>query len=88
MEYGTVSGHENHPRWYDEHLKISEEGYAAFYGYVTFEATATVFMLDLDDSQIEHLVSPKDLVDYARQLWEEGRYTSQETEPLIRKGRV
>jgi hypothetical protein len=50
LEYGTVSGHENHPRWYDEHLKISEEGYAAFYGYVTFEAAATVFMLDLDDS--------------------------------------
>ncbi|MGK5055139.1 PoNe immunity protein domain-containing protein [Janthinobacterium sp. RB2P8] len=78
----------NHPRWYDEHLNINEEGYAAYYGYWAFEAGATVFILDLDDSRIDHLVYPKDLVDYARQLWEEGRYTSQETEPLIRKGRV
>ena len=78
----------NHPRWYDEHLNINEEGYAAYYGYWAFEAGATVFILDLDDSQIDHLVYPKDLVDYARTLWEEGRYTSQETEPLIRKGRV
>ena len=78
----------NHPRWYDEHLHINEEGYAAYYGYWAFEAGATVFILDLDDSQIDHLVYPKDLVDYARTLWEEGRYTSQETEPLIRKERV
>ena len=78
----------NHLRWYDEHLNINEEGYAAYYGYWAFEAGATVFILDLDDSRIDHLVYPKDLVDYARQLCEEGRYTSQETEPLIRKGRV
>lgn len=58
----------NHPRWHDEHLHISEEGYAAYYCYWAFEAGATVFILDLDDSQIEHLVYPKDLVDYARQL--------------------
>jgi hypothetical protein len=35
----------NHPRWYDEHLNIHEEGYAAYYGYWAFEAGATVFML-------------------------------------------
>ncbi|MGK5052792.1 PoNe immunity protein domain-containing protein [Janthinobacterium sp. RB2P8] len=71
----------NHPRWHDEHLHISEEGYAAYYGYWAFEAGATVFMLDLDNSQIEHLVYPKDLVDYARQLWKEGRHSSVEMKP-------
>lgn len=78
----------NHPRWHDEHLHISEEGYAAYYGYWAFEAGATVFILDLDDSQIDHLVYPKDLVDYARTLWEEGRYTSLAAEPPKQNGRV
>ncbi|WP_189396698.1 PoNe immunity protein domain-containing protein [Janthinobacterium lividum] len=78
----------NHPRWYDGHLRIRDEGNAPYYGYWAFEAGATVFLLDLDDSQIDHLVYPKDLVDYARQLRKEGRYTSLDTEPLMRKGRV
>jgi hypothetical protein len=75
----------NHPRWYDEHLNINEEGYAAYYGYWAFEAGATAFILDLDDSQIEHLVYPKDLVDYARKLWEEGRHTSLEMKPSAKR---
>ncbi|MEG0880682.1 MAG: DUF1911 domain-containing protein [Janthinobacterium sp.] len=66
----------HHPRWYNAHLNISEEGYGAYYGYWAFEAGATVFMLDLDDSQTEHLVYPRDLVDYARKLREANRYTS------------
>ena len=78
----------NHPRWHDEHLNISKEGYAAYYGYWAFEAGATVFILDLDDSQIDHLVYPKDLVDYARTLWKEGRYTSLAAEPPKHNGRV
>lgn len=77
----------NHPRWYDEHLNINEEGYAAYYGYWAFEAGATVFILDLDDSQIEHLVYPKDLVDYARQLWKAGRHTSLEIKPSAERER-
>ena len=71
----------HHPRWYNEHLNISEEGYAGYYGYWAFEAGATVFLLDLDDSQTEHLVYPKDLVDHARRLRKEGRYTSEVTWP-------
>jgi len=78
----------DHPRWYDGHLRIRDEGHAPYYGYWAFEAGATVFLLDLDDSQIDHLVYPKDLVDYARQLRKDGRYTSLDTEPLMRKGRV
>ena len=67
----------HHPRWYNEHLNISEEGYAGYYGYWAFEAGATVFLLDLDDSQAGHLVYPRDLVDYARRLRKEERYTSE-----------
>lgn len=78
----------NHPRWYDEHLKVSEEGYAAYYGYWAFEAAATVFILDLDDIQIDHLVYPKDLADYARKLWEEDRHTSLEAEAVTGMARV
>jgi hypothetical protein len=77
----------NHPRWYDEHLNINEEGYAAYYGYWAFEAGATVFILDLDDSQIDHLVYPKDLVDYARQLRKESRHSSVEMKPSAKRER-
>lgn len=70
----------DHPRWYDEHLNVSKEGYAGYYGYWAFEAAAAVYLLDLDDGQIDHLVYPKDLADYARKLREEDRYTSQKAE--------
>ena len=70
----------DHPRWYDEHLNINKEGYAAYYGYWAFEAAAVVYLLDLNGSQINHLVYPKDLADYARKLREEDRYTNQKAE--------
>lgn len=72
----------DHPRWYDGHLRIHQDGHAPYYGYWAFEAAATVYLLDVDDSQINHLVYPKDLVDYARKLREEDRYTSHETDSL------
>ncbi|MEC5163538.1 MULTISPECIES: PoNe immunity protein domain-containing protein [unclassified Janthinobacterium] len=78
----------DHPRWYNEHLKVNEEGYAGYYGYWAFEAGATAFILDLNDSVIDHLVYPKDLVDYARKLWEENRYTSRDTETLVNARRI
>ncbi|NRR28609.1 DUF1911 domain-containing protein [Oxalobacteraceae bacterium] len=78
----------DHPRWYDGHLRIHKDGHAPYYGYWAFEAGATVYLLDLNDSTIEHLVYPKDLVDYARKLRDEDRYTSRETETLINAGRV
>lgn len=77
-----------HPRWYDEHLHINKQGYAGYYGYWAFEAAAVVYLLDLDDSQINHLVYPKDLVDYARNLRENDRYTSQDFEKIISSGRA
>jgi hypothetical protein len=78
----------DHPRWYDEHLRISEEGYAGYYGYWAFEAGAAVFILDLDDSAIDHLVYPKDLVNYGRKLRAEHRYTSMDTDLINKAGRV
>ncbi|NRR28611.1 DUF1911 domain-containing protein [Oxalobacteraceae bacterium] len=76
------------PRWYDGHLRVRKEGYAPYYGYWAFEAAAAVYILDLDDSQIDHLVYPKDLVAYARKLQEEGLYTSRETDTVIKARRV
>lgn len=66
----------DHSRWHDGHLRIRQEGYAPYYGYWAFEAGAAVFLLGLDDSNINQLVYPEDLVAYARQLRKDGRYTS------------
>ncbi|WP_394781091.1 PoNe immunity protein domain-containing protein [Undibacterium sp.] len=60
----------DHPRWHDGHLNISKEGVAPYYGYWAFEAGAAAYLLDLDDSLIEHMVYPKDLVAYGRMLRE------------------
>ncbi|MFC7422134.1 PoNe immunity protein domain-containing protein [Iodobacter arcticus] len=62
-------------RWYDAHRTIVDDN-APYYGYWAFEAGATAYLLDMDDSQIEHMVYPKDLVTYAKKLRDEGRYTS------------
>ena len=78
----------DHPRWYDGHLRIRKEGHAPYYGYWAFEAGATAYLLDLDDGQINHLVYPKDLVDYARKLREEDRYTSEDIDISPHWGRV
>lgn len=66
----------DHPRWYNGHLRISDEGYAPYYGYWAFEAGAMAFVFDIDDSDIDHFAYPTDLVAYGRALREENRYTS------------
>jgi hypothetical protein len=78
----------DHPRWYDGHIKINKEGYGKYYGYWAFEAAAAVYLLDLDDRHIDHLVYPKDLVDYGRKLRKENRYTSIGGVISIDRGRV
>jgi len=51
--------------WHDTHLDIDgDEG--SYYGYWAFEAGAIAFLYGIDDSQIDHMVYPKDLVAYAR----------------------
>ncbi|RFP28734.1 PoNe immunity protein domain-containing protein [Duganella sp. BJB476] len=54
--------------WHDSHLDTSEAG-GAYSGYWAIEAAAAVYLLDLDDRSFrDHIVYPKDLVDYARNL--------------------
>lgn len=78
----------DHPRWYDGHLRIRDEGHTPYYGYWAFEAGAAVFLPDFDDSDIDHLVYPKELVSYARKLRVEHRHASVETAPALDDGRV
>ena len=47
--------------WHDLH-KMENGGY---FGYWAIEAAAYVYLLELDDSEISHMVYPKDLVKFA-----------------------
>jgi hypothetical protein len=49
--------------WHDSHLNGDEGSYV---GYWAIEAAAIAFLYDIDDSEIDHMVYPKDLVEYAR----------------------
>jgi hypothetical protein len=62
-------------RWYDGHKHIFEDT-GPYYGYWAFEAGGTCYLLDIDDSTIDHMVYPKDVVAYAKKLYAEGRRTS------------
>lgn len=73
--------HQDGARWYDAHKKIRDDE-AFYYGYWAFEAGATCYLLDIDDSGIDHMVYPKDLVAYGRKLRNEGRVTSDFDTPL------
>lgn len=50
--------------WHDSHLGWGDEG--SYVGYWAFEAGAIAFLYGIDDSEIDHMVYPKDLVAYAR----------------------
>ncbi|BAV75087.1 hypothetical protein TRE132_31020 [Pseudomonas chlororaphis subsp. aurantiaca] len=49
--------------WHDSHLQGDEGSYV---GYWAFEAAAVAFLYDIDDSQVDNPVYPKDLTEYAR----------------------
>lgn len=49
--------------WHDSHLQGDEGSYV---GYWAFEAGAVAFLYGIDDRKINHMVYPKDLVEYAR----------------------
>ncbi|KVM75108.1 hypothetical protein WJ60_32720 [Burkholderia ubonensis] len=52
--------------WHGSHLKQADDG-GTYYGYWAIEAAAAAFLLELDDSSFrDHLLYPKDLVDFAR----------------------
>ncbi|MYN18765.1 DUF1911 domain-containing protein [Rugamonas sp. FT107W] len=55
--------------WHDSHLNMSEEGCGAYFGYWAIEAAAIVYLYNINDSSFrDHIVYPKDLVDFAREL--------------------
>ncbi|VVM70690.1 PoNe immunity protein domain-containing protein [Pseudomonas viridiflava] len=49
--------------WHDSHSDGDEGSYV---GYWALEAGAIAFLYGIDDSKIDHMVYPKDLVEYAR----------------------
>jgi len=49
--------------WHDTHSDGDEGSYV---GYWAIEAAAVAFLYGIDDSTIDHMVYPKDLVEYAR----------------------
>ncbi|KAA0983850.1 DUF1911 domain-containing protein [Pseudomonas sp. ANT_J12] len=49
--------------WHDSHLQGEDGNYV---GYWAIEAGAIAFLYGIDDSNIDHMVYPKDLVKYAR----------------------
>lgn len=52
--------------WHDSHLDLTDSG-AGYFGYWAIEAGAVAYLLELDDRSFrEHLVYPKDLVNFAR----------------------
>ena len=53
--------------WHDSHLRVTDTD-GDFFGYWAFEAGAVAYLLDLDDSSIDHMVYPKDLVRFAREF--------------------
>lgn len=49
--------------WHDVHLQGEDGNYV---GYWAIEAGAIAFLYGIDDSKMDHMVYPKDLVEYAR----------------------
>lgn len=49
--------------WHDTHLQGEDGNYV---GYWAIEAGAIAYLYGIDDSKVDHMVYPKDLVEYAR----------------------
>ncbi|CAI8774948.1 PoNe immunity protein domain-containing protein [Pseudomonas chlororaphis] len=54
--------------WHDSHLD-GEEG--SYFGYWAFEAAAVAFLYGIDDREVDHMVYPRDLVEYAKNYKEQ-----------------
>jgi hypothetical protein len=53
--------------WHNSHLRIEGDMSAGYFGYWAIECGALAYLLEVDDASFrEHLVYPKDLVDFAR----------------------
>ncbi|WP_225935789.1 PoNe immunity protein domain-containing protein [Pseudomonas fakonensis] len=51
--------------WHDSHLTMTETD-GAYFGYWALEAAAIAYLYDIDDSAVDHMVYPRDLIEYAR----------------------
>jgi len=51
--------------WHDSHLSIDGDD-GSYFGYWAFEAGAIAFLYGIYDDKIDHMIYPKDLVEYAR----------------------
>lgn len=55
--------------WHDSHLGMAADTTGGYFGYWAIEAGAVAYLMSIDDSSFrEHLVYPKDLVDFARAM--------------------
>lgn len=75
--------------WHDSHLDLSADR-GLYFGYWAIEAAALAYLLELDDTSLrEHIVYPKDLVDFARSFHESAPREALPTGPVtVRTGQV
>jgi len=52
-------------KWHDSHLDIEGDD-GSYYGYWAVEAAAIAYLYEIDDSEIDHMVYPRELAEYAR----------------------
>ena len=75
--------------WHDSHLNLSNE-WGLYFGYWAIEAAALSYILELEDASLrEHVVYPKDLVDFARSFEEPAKSSGVGTGPrTVRTGQT
>ena len=69
--------------WHNSHLRSTDTD-GDYFGYWAFEAGAVAYLLDLDDSSIDHMVYPKDLVRFAREFDASGQQAAQASADRLR----
>ncbi len=62
--YGGMKG----TGWYGAHKGITDEGMGGYFGYWAWEAGAIAYLHNIDDSTIDSIHYPKDLVAFARSV--------------------
>ncbi|WP_354684319.1 PoNe immunity protein domain-containing protein [Cupriavidus necator] len=62
--YGGMKG----TGWYNAHKGMTDEGGGGYFGYWAWEAGAIAYLHGIDDSTINSMYYPKDLVAYARSV--------------------
>lgn len=76
--------------WHDGHLDAHKNGNGNYVGYWAVEAATVAFLRQLDDSSFrDHLLYPKDLIDFARNFKEGAAHETSTPGPVtVRTGQV